>query len=64
MFRGELFMPSLFRRLSVDAWQEQGSPDAAAVAREKARYLLADHEPEPLDPTVRAELGRIAASLA
>ena len=38
-----------------------GAPDALRRAREKARRLLATHQPPPLEPGLDAELRRLAA---
>jgi trimethylamine--corrinoid protein Co-methyltransferase len=46
-------------RSSWEAWEEAGRPDAARAATERARALLAEHEPEPLPEDVAAELERI-----
>jgi trimethylamine--corrinoid protein Co-methyltransferase len=49
-------------RSSWDAWEEAGRPDAARAATERARALLAEHEPEPLPEDVAAELERIVGA--
>jgi trimethylamine--corrinoid protein Co-methyltransferase len=41
-------------RQSWDAWQEGGALDARERAREVARDILANHRPEPLDPTTES----------
>lgn len=56
MFRKEHFLPGLFDRRSRDSWLKDGGKDIAAVAREKARRILEEHRPEPLDKSVDAEL--------
>ncbi|HHS97992.1 MAG TPA: hypothetical protein ENK08_08875 [Chloroflexi bacterium] len=58
----ELWVPQFMDRRPYTEWQEKrdGPRD---WAREKARQILATHEPEPLDPKVSAELKRIIASL-
>ncbi|MCU0859056.1 MAG: trimethylamine methyltransferase family protein [Thermoplasmata archaeon] len=48
-FRQEHFIPSMFDRRSRPAWEKTGSKDIGMVAREKARRLLAEHTPEPMD---------------
>ncbi len=58
----ELWVPQFMDRRPYSEWQEKrdGPTD---WAREKARQILATHQPEPLDPEVSAELKRIIASL-
>ncbi len=53
---------SVMDRSTWDAWEAAGRPDAAAAATERARALLAEHEPEPLPEDVEAELDRIVAA--
>lgn len=52
MFRQEHFIPSIFDRRSRPAWEKAGSKDIGSVARERARKLLAEHVPEPMDKVV------------
>ena len=58
----ELWVPQFMDRRPYSEWQEKrdGPRD---WAREKARKILATHQPEPLDPKISAELKRIIASL-
>ena len=58
----ELWVPQFMDRRPYSEWQERqdGPRD---WAREKARKILATHQPEPLDPKVSAELRRIIKSL-
>lgn len=58
----ELWVPQFMDRRPYSEWEKKrdGPRD---WAREKARKILATHEPEPLDPKVSAELKRIIASL-
>ncbi|MEN0041507.1 MAG: trimethylamine methyltransferase family protein [Pseudomonadota bacterium] len=44
----DYFYPSLADRLEPRAWAEKGAKDAWAVAREKAREILATHRPQYL----------------
>ncbi len=52
MFRSEHFMPTLLDRRSRDAWEAAGGKDMASVARERAKQMLKEHVPKPLDRTV------------
>ena len=58
----EHWVPQFMDRRPYEAWEEKkdGAPD---WARLKAQEILATHQPDPLDPAVSAELGRIIASL-
>ncbi len=49
-------------RSSWEAWEQAGRPDAARRATERARSILAEHEPEPLPEDVARELDRIVAA--
>lgn len=48
-FRNEHFVPSLMERRSLDAWTAAGGKDIVAVAREKAKQVLREHEVPPID---------------
>jgi trimethylamine---corrinoid protein Co-methyltransferase len=57
-----LWMPRLFDRRSWGEWTAAGRPDDWIRAGERARQLLATHEPAPLAGHVRDELNRIVAA--
>jgi trimethylamine--corrinoid protein Co-methyltransferase len=59
LLRSEHWYPNLCNRDSVGAWQENGSPEMAALAVEKARDILSSHVPEALSGSVKNELIRI-----
>jgi trimethylamine--corrinoid protein Co-methyltransferase len=44
----EIWQPKLLDRMPFEAWREAGRPTALSRARERAREILATHEPEPL----------------
>ena len=51
--RSELYYPSnVVDRQGWDMWQQDGALDAQERARRIARDILAEHQPEPLDPDV------------
>ena len=51
--RSELYYPSeVVDRQGWDMWQEAGALDAQERAKEIARDILENHQPEPLDPDV------------
>ncbi|HET9723699.1 MAG TPA: trimethylamine methyltransferase family protein [Actinomycetota bacterium] len=49
-------------RSSWEAWESAGRPDPTRAAAERARALLAEHEPEPLPEDVARELERIVGA--
>ncbi len=58
----EIFLPQFMDRRPYNEWEakQDGAPDWAL---DKARNILATHQPDPLDPRLSAELGRIIASV-
>jgi trimethylamine--corrinoid protein Co-methyltransferase len=61
-FKKEYVTLRAVNRFARGTWEEKGSPDAGALAKERARKLLAEHRPEPLDERLLAELDRIVAA--
>jgi trimethylamine--corrinoid protein Co-methyltransferase len=57
-----LWRPRLFDRGSWEEWEASGRPSPRDRARERARALLASHEPVALEDGLAAELDRIVAS--
>jgi trimethylamine--corrinoid protein Co-methyltransferase len=55
-FRSELFIPSLLDRRSRDSWSKDGGKDMQARAREEARRILKEHQPEPVERSVASDL--------
>lgn len=55
-FRTEHFLPTLSIRDPYDSWLKAGSPSTLELARERAREILAQHQPYPLDPALEREL--------
>ncbi len=58
----DLFLPEFMDRRPYNEWEAK-KDDARDWALAKARRVLAAHQPEPLDPKVNQEMGRIIASL-
>ncbi len=58
----EIFIPQYMDRRPYNVWEEKHD-DGRDWALEKARKILATHQPEPLDPAVSAELNTIIASI-
>jgi trimethylamine--corrinoid protein Co-methyltransferase len=51
--RSELYYPSaVVDRQGWEMWQQDGGRDAVERASEIARDILANHQPEPIDPSV------------
>jgi trimethylamine--corrinoid protein Co-methyltransferase len=57
---GDLWVPTLLDRRPYEEW-ERDRAGPRDWARERARQLLATHQPEPLDPGLVAELDQIIA---
>jgi trimethylamine--corrinoid protein Co-methyltransferase len=55
-FKNELFIPSLYSRESDEDWETGGRKLALDYAREKAKQVLAEHQPRELDPGIRKEM--------
>ena len=58
----ELFMPQFMDRRTYSEWEEK-KDDARDWAVNKARKILKEHQPEPLDPMISAEMDRIIRSV-
>lgn len=58
----ELWVPRLFDRRPYNVWEEKcdGPRD---WARQKAQDILKNHQPDPLDAKLSAELARIISSV-
>jgi trimethylamine--corrinoid protein Co-methyltransferase len=54
-FRKEHFVPSLMERRSMDAWTAAGKKDIVAVAKEKVKQVLKEHEVPPIEKDVFKE---------
>ena len=55
-FRKEHFIPTLLDRRSMEAWLKAGSKDIVETANERARKILNEHEPVPMDKDVVTEI--------
>lgn len=58
----DVFIPQFMDRRPYNEWESK-QDDAGDWAQAKARQVLSNHQPDPLDPQLSAELGRIIASL-
>lgn len=55
-YRKEHYIPDLLVREPYDAWEKIGRKTALDHARERAKKILAEHQPRQLDPLMEAEL--------
>jgi trimethylamine---corrinoid protein Co-methyltransferase len=55
-FRNELFIPKLYSREPYETWEKEGKKLALDNAREKAKKVLAEHQPHTLDTALEQEL--------
>jgi len=62
-FRKEHYYSKLGDRRSRVDWENSGSKNIREQARDRAREILANHEPEPIDPTIWREIERIIADI-
>jgi trimethylamine--corrinoid protein Co-methyltransferase len=58
----DLFLPEFMDRRPYSEW-EQKKDDARDWALAKARSILAEHDPEPLDPRLSRELAKMIAAV-
>ncbi len=57
----ELWVPTLFDHRPYNEWESKRD-GAQEWAREKAQWILKNHQPTPLEPKLHAELSRIIAA--
>jgi trimethylamine---corrinoid protein Co-methyltransferase len=58
----DLYLPEFMDRRPYNEWEEK-KDDARDWALAKARGILAEHQPDPLDPKISAEMAKIIDSL-
>jgi trimethylamine--corrinoid protein Co-methyltransferase len=58
----KVWYPSVFDRRNHESWQKAGGHDARRRARDRARDLITNHQPAPIEPAIAAELERIVAA--
>ena len=58
----DLFLPQFMDRRPYNEWEAK-KDDARDWALAKARRILVEHQPEPLDPKISTEMAKIIASL-
>ena len=57
--RTEQWVPKITNLQTYGAWEEAGSKDIVAIAREKIKEILATHRPDPLPKDVQEEISAI-----
>jgi trimethylamine--corrinoid protein Co-methyltransferase len=57
--RSEFFMPNLIDRRSYDAWSSDGSKTLVQKAREKTKWILANHQVPALEKETRMKLDAV-----
>jgi trimethylamine--corrinoid protein Co-methyltransferase len=55
-FQSEYLMPKLLNRAARSRWERMGSKTMVEVARERAKKILAEHQPPPLDEDSKKKL--------
>jgi trimethylamine--corrinoid protein Co-methyltransferase len=60
----EHYMPKIINRDKWEVWQKAGAKDLRQVAREEAKRILENHQPEPLDHEITIEIEKIAREIA
>jgi trimethylamine--corrinoid protein Co-methyltransferase len=63
-FRQEHYIPRLLTREPYDTWVGAGSPTTLDRARQRAREILANHQPRDLDPALEQELDEYRQMIA
>jgi len=58
-FKEEHLFSELVDRRSYTAWKKTGSKSLVEIAREKAKEILKEHQPTPLDKDVQKEISEI-----
>ena len=58
----DIFIPQFMDRRPYNVWEEK-QDDGRDWALEKARKILQNHQPEPLDASVSSELKKIISSV-
>jgi len=61
--RTDYYEPKILNRLSRENWEKAGSKDINAVAKDRIKKLIAEHQPVPLDKAVSKELRNLVKSM-
>lgn len=57
--RREHYFPTIINREKREKWERAGSKDLRQAARQEAKRILKEHQPEPLDRDVEEDLKKI-----
>ncbi|MEM2890847.1 MAG: trimethylamine methyltransferase family protein, partial [Candidatus Hadarchaeum sp.] len=49
----------IINREKRETWEKFGAKDLREISRSEIKKILREHQPEPLDPAVEAELKKI-----
>ncbi len=60
--RTDYYQTTSFNRMNREDWVKAGSKDINAVAKERIKKLIAEHQPTPLAPDVQKELQKLVDS--
>lgn len=55
----ENWYPELLSRSPYEKWEEEGEKDLKTKANEKAKYIIENYSPKPLDEKIKTELRKI-----
>ena len=55
-YRQEHYLPKFMVRQPYESWEDEGAKSAMDNARQRAREMLAKHQPRQLDPVIEKEL--------
>jgi len=58
-FKGEQWDATLGTRIRREAWEQEGSKDIQAKAKDRLKQILATHKPKPLEPDVQRKIREI-----
>jgi trimethylamine--corrinoid protein Co-methyltransferase len=63
-FKKELWFPKIMDRHPCQRWIADGSLTMGDKAMARVRSLIENHEPEPLDEKVKAEIDKLLSNLS
>lgn len=59
----EHYIPKVISRDKWEVWERAGSRDLGQVARQEAKRILKEHQPEPLDQDIRIQIENIVKEM-
>lgn len=57
--RSEQWFPTILNRIRWESWIDTGGRDLLSIARERKERILAEHQPEPMDPKFESKLNAL-----